>query len=98
MRLIDADKLMEELREIEADGGIGMDFVTFEDLIKGQPSINEWIGVKYRLPQKETYVLVCFDDGFIATVFFGEDFELWLDSGEPIAWMPLPEPYKKEVE
>lgn len=58
----------------------------------------QWIDVKDRLPQKETYVLVCFDDGFIATVFFGEDFELWLDSGEPIAWMPLPEPYKKEVE
>lgn len=37
-RLIDADKLMEELKEIEADGGMGMDFITFEDLIKGQPS------------------------------------------------------------
>ena len=38
MRLIDADKLMEELKEFEADGGIGMDFITFEDLIKGQPT------------------------------------------------------------
>lgn len=56
--------------------------------------MNQWIDVKDKLPKKDTDVLVCFDDGFMATVFFGEDFDLWEDSGEPIAWMPLPEPYK----
>ena len=56
--------------------------------------MSKWIDVNDRLPEKDTDVLVCFDDGFMATVFFGEDFDLWVDSGEPIAWMPLPEPYK----
>lgn len=56
--------------------------------------MSKWIDVNNRLPEKDTDVLVCFDDGFMATVFFGEDFDLWTDSGEPIAWMPLPEPYK----
>ena len=56
--------------------------------------MSNWIDVKDKLPEKDTDVLVCFDDGFMATVFFGEDFDLWTDSGEPIAWMPLPEPYK----
>ena len=56
--------------------------------------MNKWIDINDRLPEKDTDVLVCFDDGFMATVFFGEDFDLWADSGEPIAWMPLPEPYK----
>ena len=55
--------------------------------------MNKWIDVNNRLPEKDTDVLVCFDDGFMATVFFGEDFDLWTDSGEPIAWMPLPTPY-----
>lgn len=49
-RLIDADKLMIELREIEADGGIGMDFITFEDLIKGQPSVKQFKPIKEGLP------------------------------------------------
>ena len=56
--------------------------------------MSKWIDVNDRLPEKDTDVLVCFDDGFMATVFFGEDFDLWADSGEPIAWMPLPDPYK----
>ena len=56
--------------------------------------MSKWIDVNDRLPEKDTDVLACFDDGFMATVFFGEDFDLWADSGEPIAWMPLPEPYK----
>lgn len=50
MRMIDADKLMEELKEIEADGGMGMDFIAFEDLIKGQPSANLFKTIKEGLP------------------------------------------------
>lgn len=55
----------------------------------------QWIDVNDRLPEKDTDALVCFDDGFIAIVFFGEDFDLGVGIGEPIVWMPLPEPYKK---
>ncbi len=39
--------------------------------------------------------LLCLDDGYITSVYFdGNDWELWADSGEPVAWMPLPESYK----
>ena len=41
-------------------------------------------------------MLVCMDDEFITTYVKDEGFELWADSGEVIAWMPLPEPYKTQ--
>ena len=65
---------------------------------------NKWIPISGRLPEVdkygEAYVLVCMDDGFIATTTYVKDegFELWADSGEVIAWMPLPEPYKPHGE
>lgn len=46
-------------------------------------------------PLFEGDYLLCLDDGYIASVYFdGSDWGLWADSGEPIAWMPLPKPYK----
>ena len=46
-------------------------------------------------PLFEGEYLVQLDDGYIATSYYdGDDWELWQDSGEVIAWMPLPEPYK----
>lgn len=57
-----------------------------------------WVPVKERLPEKGTHVIACLDDGFITGVEYGEDREwgLWQDSGEVVAWMPLPKPYKEE--
>lgn len=69
--------------------------VDINEIIRNQPTVNQWIDVNDRLPEKDTEVLVCFDDGFIAIVFFGEDFDLGVCIGELIAWMPLPKPYKK---
>lgn len=54
-----------------------------------------WIPCSDRLPNKNSNVIACFDDGFITGVEYTNDWELWADSGEVIAWMPLPEPYKK---
>ena len=58
-----------------------------------------WIPVSERLPKcnpryGEEYVLVCMDDGFVATTTYveNEGFELWAESGEVTYWMPLPEP------
>ncbi len=65
--------------------------------------MDKWIPVKERLPKEEmmadkyheVQVLVCMDDEFIATTCYTEEgFELWAESGEVIAWMPLPTPYK----
>ncbi|QUH22184.1 DUF551 domain-containing protein [Alkaliphilus sp. B6464] len=55
-----------------------------------------WIPVKERLPEQDTNVIACFDDGFITGVEYTNDWELWADSGEVVAWMPLPEPYKEK--
>lgn len=60
-------------------------------------AVPRWIPLKERKPSKEGEYLVSFDDGFIATTGYYEgDFELWADAGEPLAWMPLPEPYQEE--
>lgn len=59
----------------------------------------KWIAVNEREPEEENNYLVSFDDGFIATVYYADnDWELWADAGEPIAWMPLPKPYTAESE
>lgn len=50
-------------------------------------------------PEEEGNYLVQFSDNIITTVYYnGKDFELWYDSPEPVAWMPLPKPYKTESE
>lgn len=55
-----------------------------------------WVPIKERLPNKNSYVIACFDDGFITCVEYTDNWVLWADSGEVIAWMPLPKPYKEE--
>jgi len=61
-----------------------------------------WIPVEERLPELDetgyAYVMVCMDDEFVATTDYTRDegFSLWVEAGEVIAWMPLPEPYKAE--
>ena len=56
-----------------------------------------WIPLADKEPTEEGEYLVTFDDGFVATTgYYDGDFELWADAGEPIAWMPLPEPYQPE--
>lgn len=56
-----------------------------------------WILVSEALPDEEGSYLVTFDDGYVSSApFYDENWELWCDSGEPVAWQPLPEPYKGE--
>lgn len=72
-------------------------------IIKNQPAVNQWIDVNDRLPKEDSKeVLICFPWG---TVGIGWRFNgHWTcecyncDDSDVIAWMPLPEPYKKEVE
>lgn len=58
----------------------------------------EWIPVSERLPEKNVKdYLACCEDGYVATIMY--DNGSWLINGNNvIAWMPLPEPYKKEGE
>lgn len=56
-----------------------------------------WIPVTERLPKNGTRALVTFEDGFVAaTDYYGNGWDLWADSGDVIAWMPLPEPHREE--
>ena len=63
---------------------------------------HRWILVSERLPEDDGMYIACFDDDFITAVMYitdrqgAQDWELWADSGEVVAWMPLPEPYKAE--
>ena len=61
-RLIDADKLMEELIEIESNGGIGMYFIAFEDLIKEQPTAFDVDKVVSELEKSHFHTESTFDD------------------------------------
>lgn len=94
MRLIDADKLISE-QDVYFDGNR-----TVKDIIDEQPTVRQWIPVSERLPEYDGMYLACFDDEFVTAVMYitdrhgAQDWELWADSGEVVAWMPLPEPYR----
>lgn len=58
-------------------------------------NVGKWIPVSEALPDEEGSYLVTFNDGYVSSApFYDEDWELWCDSGEPVAWQPLPQPYK----
>jgi len=55
-----------------------------------------WTPIKNGVPTEEGMYIVTFDDGFVISAEWYEgDWQLWADSGEVIAWMPIPEPYKE---
>lgn len=93
----DAEKQLyyKSLRDYEDTG------LTPEEIMDGK-MLTGWIPVDEQLPKLDedgyAYVLVCMDDEFVATTDYTRDegFGLWADSGEVLAWMPLPEPYKAE--
>lgn len=92
-------KYKEKCKELKAYGDTGL---TPEEILDGK-MLTGWISVEERLPETEdgyVHVMVSLDDGFVCTTDYTDNdgFELWADSGEVIAWMPLPEPYEPEVE
>lgn len=69
----------------------------FEENVKKIPRAKDkWYPLDEIKPLFNDDYLVCFDDGFVTGVHYdGEDWELWADSGEPVAWRFLPMPYEK---
>lgn len=65
------------------------------DGIPGKKAAPEWTPCSEQPPTCGDDYLVSFDDDFVATTsYIDDDWELWADAGEPLAWMPLPEPYR----
>lgn len=64
--------------------------------------MSKWIDVKDRLPEDDEDVLICSRNGIMYIAWYFDEEWQTVDSdiydGDVIAWMPLPEPYKKEVE
>lgn len=95
MRLIDADKLMDNLR-----GNVLVDVTpALEDAVAEQLDVHQWIPVRERLPEDIGGVLVCLDNGLILIARYGQNSQMWyMDitlaaiSGV-IAWMPLPKTF-----
>jgi len=111
MRAIDADALIHELNNSHypgapyVDAGISIaigkvcDAPTIEERKTGR-----WILVSERFPEEGEEVLVYLFDGkspYLAWIQDGfwrtEEFVIDVDD-EPIAWMPLPEPYREDGE
>ena len=95
MRLTDADALLAEYDRVHV-GPPGK----ARQLILDAPTIEpgpQWIPVSERLPEwkdhKNGMVLVCYGNGVILFNCYMEG--CWVQ-GNPVAWMPLPEPYREE--
>lgn len=84
------------------------DYKLLKEYILNQPEVNEWIPVEERLPKEHEIVLVAYLEYISNTkqlfniAYISEcGTWLWYFDGtnvrnEIIAWMPLPEPYKRK--
>ena len=101
-RLIDADKLIEEIESYRGD----IFASEIVELIKQMPTVGEWIPCSERMPDESGTYIISAIDGNILRVSFAKRMprlRTWALSGSRSywkvkAWMPLPEPYKKEGE
>lgn len=102
--MIDEEKLIDEVNDLmdanllfydDASKSRQETLKEIVDLILDQPKVGEWIPFNKGEPKEEGLYLCYFDDGFITTVEYEDgDWNLWADSGEIIAWQPLPELYE----
>ena len=91
-----------ELSDVYEDIADNRIDVWFDELPTIEPE-PKWISCSERLPEDGTEVFIYLFDRpspYIAwiedTHWYTEDFEVDRED-EPIAWMPLPEPYKEEL-
>lgn len=92
------EKLVELLAETP---GIGWSpsarEIIVDHLIANGVTVQEWISVKDRLPEKNTDVLIYNIEEYIGSDFLTKDGKwFWNEELPPTHWMPLPEPPKGE--
>jgi hypothetical protein len=111
MRAIDADALKAYIDMQEGRPFIGCTIgEAFKIMTDEQPTIQpepHWIPVTEGLPEDDTVVLVCGKGGGVYTAIHNNS-KTWIRGWwkmnsknhhcNPIAWMPLPEPYKGVTE
>lgn len=94
MRMIDSDKLLDDITAIENSSGMGYIIASaFKMYVNQQPTLtpqNEWVSVEERLPESiVNKVLVYCENGYIGYGHFekyqGEETWYNLESGEPFA-------------
>ena len=94
------EKLIELLKNID----VAMPITTAEYLIAGGVTVQKWIPVSERLPEKSNYYLAFTDTGIIGVLPFSAQYKLFnafdgdgTKHNIPVThWMPLPEPPKGE--
>lgn len=98
MRLIDADKLLEQ------KFANPISYNAFKNLVNSQPviEVQQWIPLAEQLPEPKTDVMVAFDDGAVEILWQawaqGQSMDGYSDYDwkphKPVAWKPYPESYK----
>lgn len=83
-------------------------YVNALHIVQSQPKVGEWIPVSERLPEESGYYLVTIEGaskstelGYSTTLksFYEYDYSnQQFESYDILAWMPLPEAYRKDVE
>lgn len=100
--MINEKKLIEQLKQYNSKNIVAIGIIDIISILNEQPKVGEWIPVSERLPEKDGWYLETVVCGVVKRTGFGllkngiwEHFE---DGIETIAWQPLPEPYRKDVE
>ncbi len=96
--LIDRRMAIDEITEYSSGNSIYMSVGELKRRIEALPSAQQWIPCSERMPDKECFALVTVNDGAIYTdlSLFRHDGKFIEHTGDVIAWMPLPEPYRGE--
>ena len=102
IRLCDVVRIM---NQVESEYEPKTDWIPFEEK-EADEDEKEAYGCEYmlccKLPDEDEEILVTYANGNVGEdIFLRDGYECYLDSGaefitEAIAWMPKPQPYKKE--
>lgn len=104
--MIDEKKLIKEIKECYTEEFLAE--YGFDKLVEAQPKVGEWIHCSERLPNTEKpykSVLLQLKNSMVVG-YVNKAGQWFVDAGDgwcadldekPIAWQPLPEPYKEEV-
>ena len=95
------DKIRQMLEDLEKELRKDKQYSAADKLL---PVIEEakkdgWIPCSERLPEEEGMYLITsnlFGSLEVQYVFYSENVQMFVCNGTPVAWMPLPEPYKGE--